>query len=118
MTDNEIIKALECCANADCRNCPRWSELWYRGRCADFLPSVLDLINRQRAEIEELTARNERQKYAIKVYHIGETRSEAIKEFAEVVKANRHKLFNYIYSSIGFGEQIDNLVKEMVGEQE
>lgn len=50
-TDEEIIKSLECCANADCVNCPRWSEEWYSGMCADFLPSVLDLFKRQKAEV-------------------------------------------------------------------
>ena len=45
-----------------------------------------------------------------------ENKSEAIKEFAEKVKANKNKLFNYIFSSRGFDEQIDNLVKEMVGD--
>ena len=55
MTDNEIIKALECCIGwGTCkeRQCPMIKE------CADDLDSVykyaLDLINRQRAEIEEL----------------------------------------------------------------
>lgn len=43
-------------------------------------------------------------------------KAEAIKEFAEKVKANKGKLFNYIFSSNGFDEQIDNLVKEMVGD--
>ena len=51
-TDEEVIKALECCAHADCMNCPRWSEEWTSGMCADFLSDVLDIINRQRAEIE------------------------------------------------------------------
>ena len=32
-------------------NCPRWSEEWYSGMCADFLPSVLDLFKRQKAEV-------------------------------------------------------------------
>lgn len=41
-------------------------------------------------------------------------KSEAVKEFAGLVKSNKRKLFNYIYSSKGFDEQIDNLVKEMV----
>ena len=50
-TDEETIKSLECCANADCVNCPRWSEEWYSGMCADFLPSVLDLLKRQKAEV-------------------------------------------------------------------
>lgn len=59
MTDNEIIKALNCCMNADCINCPRWTDEWYSGMCNDFLKDVLDLINRQKAEIERLEKENE-----------------------------------------------------------
>lgn len=54
-TDEQTIKALECCINADCLNCPQWSEEWYSGMCIAFLKSVLDLINRQKAEIAVLT---------------------------------------------------------------
>lgn len=50
MTDNEIIKALECCANAthkDCKNCP----LFVVNGCVKTMSSnALDLINRQHAE--------------------------------------------------------------------
>lgn len=53
-TDEEIVKALECCINADCLNCPRWSGEWYSGMCNDFLKSVLDLFNRKNAEIDKL----------------------------------------------------------------
>ena len=53
MTDNEIIKALECCCIAlNCEECPCRGN---NGTCtgvADF--EVLDLINRQKAEIENL----------------------------------------------------------------
>ncbi len=55
MTDNEIIKALECCfANTDCTGCPgRWNP-----HGVDCLLSAgvqaLDLIKRQKAEIERL----------------------------------------------------------------
>lgn len=54
MTDNEIIKALECCINADCLNCPNWTEEFYSIMCNDFLRIVLDLINRLKAENEEI----------------------------------------------------------------
>lgn len=53
MTDNEIIKALECCSQEDmCKQCP------YRMACLDdkyiniVSKDALDLINRQRAKIE------------------------------------------------------------------
>lgn len=61
-TDEEVIKALECCANADCLNCPQWSEEWTSAMCSDFLPTVLDLVKRQRVEIAEL-----KQKYELAV---------------------------------------------------
>lgn len=50
MTDNEIIKALECCINDDCDNCPDTF-----GNCEhNAMRNALDLINRQKAEIERL----------------------------------------------------------------
>ena len=52
MTDNEIIKALECCGGkVDCRTCHYKN----RGDClTDIKFDVLDLINRKDAEIEKL----------------------------------------------------------------
>ena len=52
MTDNEIKKALECCINDDCDNCPDTF-----GNCEhNAMRKALDLINRQQAEIERLDA--------------------------------------------------------------
>ena len=56
MTDNKIIRALECCNKSDngkgCFKCP------YRQYCPDCLrrrnEDTIDLINRQKAEIERL----------------------------------------------------------------
>lgn len=59
LTDEEVIKALECCANADCLNCPRWSNEWTSAMCADFLPAVLDFVKRLRAEFAELKRKYE-----------------------------------------------------------
>lgn len=51
MTDKEIIEALECCNTHRCVDCP------YGCDCLDHLTgNALDLINRQRAEIERLKA--------------------------------------------------------------
>ena len=52
MTDNEIIKALECCYKDGCKECPLWE---CKGDCFEELikHNVLDLINRQKAEIEK-----------------------------------------------------------------
>lgn len=58
MTDNEIIKALECCCkNNNCEGCPL-DYLTFSSQCASELAiKSLDLINRQRAEIERLNAK-------------------------------------------------------------
>ena len=80
MTDNEIIKALECCFINGCKNCK------YKGKAPDCMTALqkdtIDLINRQKAEILELQKRiiNWR---ADMDYRPDEIKSEAIKEFAE-----------------------------------
>jgi hypothetical protein len=112
MTDKEIIKALECCISAEsCCVCG------YTKMCdgTTIHQFALDPINRQQAEIEKL------ERTILYLEGVCEStpdkvRAEAIKEFAERLKANKGKLFNYIFSSNGFDKQIDNLVKEMVGD--
>lgn len=60
MTDNEIVKALECCG----KNPPSCADCGYKGKCNrrdcyDYLKlDAFDLINRQKAEIEELKISN------------------------------------------------------------
>ena len=49
LTVKEIIKALECCINQDCGNCPMFDKT----EC-DFDKFTLDLINRLQAENERL----------------------------------------------------------------
>lgn len=53
MTESEIMKALECCYNAKCSECP------YEIRCIKTMAKdSLDLINRKNAEIERLRKEN------------------------------------------------------------
>ena len=53
MTDNEIIKALECCIeDEDCSHCPSTKEMPYCSN--DIMAGALNLIKRQQAEIERL----------------------------------------------------------------
>ena len=58
MTDNEIIKALECCTNsfyngfAKCEECPKFTEM--SGCTIKLMCNALDLIKRQKAEIDIL----------------------------------------------------------------
>ena len=61
MTDNEIIKALECCKRSVgailcTSNCPMYSECDSEDPMEDICGLAFDLINRQKAEIEELKA--------------------------------------------------------------
>ena len=125
MTDKEIIKALECCANAthkDCKNCP----LFVVDGCVKTMSTnALDLINRLQAENERLKKENEilsinadtafqdglneaQGLYAEQVK--AEIKSEAIKEFADrLKKPNRWREEDIYY--------IDTLLKEMLGEE-
>lgn len=52
MTDNEIIKTLECCVNADCENCP--SKTICDSDTERFVIDIFALINRQKETIELL----------------------------------------------------------------
>jgi SMC interacting uncharacterized protein involved in chromosome segregation len=174
MTDNEIIKALECCLNDEtalCNKCPLKNE------CDDNpLDDVkarysLDLINRQQAEIENyshnvkqlvsdirnyqidlqamrISANSFKSKYKSAINTAKElqtvikekdaeietlkaeqmmadgyadalveiTKAEAIKEFAERLKYDMVPNIDDTYIESFVEEYIDNLVKEMVGE--
>lgn len=98
MTDEQIIKALECCATDDgndCFQCPYCNIFFESGnggcvnRCRK---DALDLINRQKAEIERLK-RGVTFTFTIEDFESiketvisrldNEIKSEAIKEFAE-----------------------------------
>lgn len=155
MTDNEIIRALECCqGNADCANCPYYENNHYQ--CGNnFNKDVLDLINRQKAEIEALQkdkkqlesdiiiANNNyehiksiwendyqklsqviakwKDKYKRLVIQEEDIKAEAVKEFAERLKEYVEPYdvttgYKIIIVNAVEEETIDNLVKEMVGE--
>ena len=71
MTDNEVIKALECCSRweltKDCSECAYESS---DGICRENLFSdTLDLINRQKAEIERLNKEVDRLSQCV-MYHV------------------------------------------------
>ncbi len=105
MTDNEIIKALEtCCGDNGCFGCPYTKDYSCR-LLRNPIKDALDLINRQKAEIERLNYENLQTIASIK--HL---KAEAIKEFAERLKKETKGLIGANF--------IDNLVKEMVGDGE
>ena len=142
-TNEEIIKALELCSNVihDCQGCPFVPD----HKCHYVLKTnALDLINRQKAEYENLDtklkamrgaansykAENERLNEIIKNCHKeilqkcdscnNRIKAEAYKEFAEKLKKDLfYKCGDINYSeTCDFRKLIDNLLKEMVGEEE
>lgn len=94
-TDEEIKKALECCRTLDaeaCEECPAESDCLH----IDLNELALDLINRQQAEIERLQKAGEEavscfnrmnSLYTIKCMELKVAEAQAIKEFAESIKA-------------------------------
>ena len=110
-TDEEIIKALVCCASYDCNGCPLYSPTI---NCVIVLPEkALELVEKQRAEIERLSLLLEASTEVIGQYQKdAETaRSEAIKEFAERLKGKAE--FTTIAGYRDYCRLINNLVKEM-----
>ena len=98
MTDEQIIKALDCCHSElgnMCSICPLFDP--DNDYCEDELhKNTLDLINRQKAEIEELRERISyleksidcsRKEYNRLLQKLQQAKSEAIKEFAERLKS-------------------------------
>ena len=103
MTDNEIIKALEYCK--DCS--------------AKLNVEIIDLINRQQKDIDDLCKVLGRayQENCFLEASRKCVKAEAIKEFAEKLKDDMVPNIDDTYIESFVEEYIDNLVKEMVGEE-
>lgn len=131
MNDNEIIKALDCCINCKCKECPCYKNIEGEMRCTEIdEEEILDLINRQKVEIERLK-KNALPKegffnllcgalvYTKTLEEYNEFRriikSEVIKEFAERLKEKMHSGITMSGESVLFihPRGIDNLVKEL-----
>ena len=126
MTDNEIIKALECCSIDNhigvCKEC-HFADVCDEDEQA-LQKHALDLINRQKAEIERLEKALEEaiscfnrieSLYKIKCKELEVAKSEAIKEFSERLKEYAKELQigdNISWLILGVG-RVDQLVKEM-----
>ena len=121
MSDDEIIKALECCSvhPMKCKKCP------YKGneRCTNaHRKDALDLINRQKAEIESL---KESLQYGNEICEncqadkdkgLKKAKTGAIKEFAKRLKSKAIQKYDWNeYVEI---EDIDNLAEEMEREND
>ena len=116
-TDEEIIKALECCSTdrGDCDKCALQKECKNTPFYTAAAKVALDLINRQKAEIERLKGsvitNNIMESQRIK----REAKAEAYKEFAERLNYMRRsiaRLPDFVFIS-----DIAKLLEEMVGEE-
>ena len=115
MTDNEIIKALECCG----KNPPMCSECGYKGRCNridcyDYLKrDALNLINRQKAEFERHSEHIE----LLDIEHEA-IRNNAIRDCCRKLMEKVHdKTRTYLYMQRGEAiELIFNHIREMAGD--
>ncbi len=120
MTDAEIIKALECCKNDDCDNCPN-----NFGNCyANLAGYALDLISRQKAEIEKLTYQvNRLKKYdeerdiRLHTRLIATAKAEAINKFVErlIELYTDEHITDDMHCSIGVIKQNIYDMKEIMG---
>ena len=130
MNDNEIIKALKHLRTSTLNG---WREKKITEKDLNTISYALDLINRQKAEIERLTASVEAAEdylYPLPFKNafddeIAKARAEAIREFAEKLKQEDFdRCIDVVYDGSGdvkrveirqalFNKQIDTLVKEM-----
>lgn len=109
MTDEQIIKALECCAGKgkSCKECPAFVKV-DRSKCRQYFIAALELIRRQQKQIDVLNTNCMSMCQSMPNMAKAE-RVETIKEFAEKLKEKaKEDPFWYIHV-----DDIDNLVKEM-----
>lgn len=117
MTDNEIIKALECCkmpvGSGACNSChlkgTRNNATIGSKSCTTILiEKVLDLITRQNAEIEKLNYENLKMIASIK-----NLKADAVKEFVERLDDTKFKIGN---DYVIYADNVQTIKKEMVGD--
>jgi hypothetical protein len=144
VTDEQIIKALECCIESTSRNdcedlkCPACDEIgcYFMNQSTEYYPesliqemgkAVLDLITRQKAEIERLqTEKAKLHKLIPKM--IKEAKSEAYKEVAErfkyfvlhedieIVDCKCTDYQNYVNGANQFRHQVKNGIDNLLNE--
>lgn len=132
MTDEQIIKALECCIahenceEVSCEFCPYERDLNCTGV---MMQNAIDLINRQKARTKELEERISyleesidcsRKEYNRSLQKMQQLKSEAIKEFAEQLKETAYSYSDIsgYRSTVVDADSINNLIKEMTEEKE
>lgn len=120
MTDAEITKSLECCEanesyNPNCDECPYFHKAKDNDECYRTVRKLaLDLINRQKVEIEMLQAKNKRFADIGKMY--SEVRAEAIEEFTERFESKLNCIPQHHFTLAQVLFDLDKTKKEVVGE--
>ena len=123
LTDEQIKKALECCVKGNIDNsCPECPLVDYDGCMEHLVVYLADLINRLQAEIE-MFDRTVKEYAYLYDKHINtpfnHIKAEAYKEFVERLKEYKcsYDLPDY-HSFVAVDvEDIDNLLKELVGDE-
>lgn len=114
-TDKDIISSLEVIATTcNCNECKIRSGKWGTCNCSETTANAaLDLINHQKAEIDVLRADLKRvcAERDARICTSNFIKSEAVKEFARRLKCGVPQETGVIRCS-----DVDNLVKEMVGD--
>ena len=126
LTDNEIIKALECCVEKGCDTCPL--RPGFMGCYEVVMSAVLSIINRQKAEIERLAKALEEtvrcfhrmeSLYNIKCMELKVAKDNIIQEFSDRLK-KRQCHYSETENTFDFDgvtvEDIDDIAEEMTQE--
>ena len=115
MTEAEIMKALECCAERKpCRECPLFNYAQDADKCKNKLfEEAFALINRKNAENE--VYKNNLEAMAKTMHNSAketreEARAAAIKEFAEKAKDTKLKIGN---EYMIYADNLDQIAKGM-----
>ena len=118
MTDNEIIKGMKHCSTGRCNaECP-YADI--EGCMEKNGSDILDLINRQKAEIACLKNKQQATEQATEQV-IEQVRAEAIKEFAYRLRQRSYKSSDWSrgeHPMIVEWDDIDDVLEEMAGERE
>ena len=113
MTDNEIIKALECCIEMECSKCPMNYDDCEERDFDNLVKRAIPIFNRQKAEIERLREENKDYAYLYDKHintAFSHIKTEAVKEFAEMLK---EKAKANEWNGTICGIDIDATLKEM-----
>lgn len=128
-TNGDIISSLKVIATTrNCNECKIRNCKWGTCNCEQITANAaLELINRQKSEIERLRAKVEtrtQEKLALgRVYtqKLKNAEAEAYKEFADMIMRKIVEVCNFdngiCARTLILTESIDNLLKEMIGEE-